>query len=244
MISTLRIAATSPTRERFGNSSMSSADGWRSGVCRCAELRVSIAPLQGRRGFPRGASGSVTAARDARRRHARLGQTRGSATRLERGSRRARAVQRARGALRPGDAAGAPACAVLPARPAARAGRGRPGRRRRGEDFARGLRALRGRVAERLGLGDHVAESLQALVGDRAALSAGTIAWLRPGTFGGRRIGRRRAGIARGLGGSVEIARHIRRAWRARAAADRSGRGARPPPRPCGSLLRAPAARA
>ena len=46
------------------------------------------------------------------------------------------------------------------------------GRRRRRKGFARGLRALRGRIAERLCFGDHVAEALQSLIGDGAAFAA------------------------------------------------------------------------
>ena len=92
-------------------------------------------------------------------------------------------------------------------------------RRRRGENFARGLGALRGRVAERLGFGDHVAEALQPLVGDRCGSACA-----RATRAAARRRGRRGLSAARSpaLGIGLRGGRLGRGASRPRRAASAS----------------------
>ena len=161
---------------------MSSADGWRIGLCRCCPGRGSTR---------RSGCG-------VRSRRPRTADARGSGGRGSSGS----AARRRGSAARSGATAGASACAVLRARRAARPGRrSRRDRRRRGEHFACGLRALRGRIAERLGLGDHIAEALQALVGHRAASPCADAA----GRGAARRGRARRDRRARGIGSAAVI---------------------------------------
>ena len=198
--------------------------------------------------LPRPATGAASTARGGSRRRPRteraarrwsgLGRRRLARAKASNG--RACAFARA-GAPRVG-----PACGTLPARRAARADR-MPGSG--SAALRRTLRApsctLRGRIAERLGLGDHVAETFEALVGDG---SAGRRCADRPGCSPGGWAARAGGGPTYRLWAALGAYRDPSGFRALSAGADRRAehraRGARPRPRPCGSPPRAQAARA